>query len=232
MAANGFTRIHGSRNFAHHFWVCIANARKIHYLAKANNIWPVHGLCHIFCVEFRTGIFQTRSRRHTGWHLHKYIDRHAHGFVMHCPHPIKPKHIGNLVRVNKHRSSAVRNNSACELGYGQHATFNMHMRVTQAGHQIFTFCINHSGFITDAVAGIRSAIGKSAAGYGKVGSFDDFTRVNIHPLAVFHDKVSRFAACCNIYQLGGKFCPCFNFSHFFTSNYSGFKVQVPTASLL
>ena len=61
MSAYGFACVLRGCNLGQHFGIGVTDARKIHHLAQANDTWPSHGLCHIFCTDFKTSCFHAGS---------------------------------------------------------------------------------------------------------------------------------------------------------------------------
>ena len=161
MSANRFTCGLCRCDFSQHFTVSINDTGEIHHFTQPDNARPLHGLDNVFGGNFNTGGFQSGRGRRTARHLRIDIDWLQQRFVVHQLNAGQAEYIGYLVRVGEHAGRAMRDNSPCKLSRCQHAAFDMHVRIAQPRHHILTVHIDDLCFIADAVACIRSAVGKA-----------------------------------------------------------------------
>jgi len=113
---------------------------------------------------------------------------------MHKAHTFQPHDIGDFVGVGEHGCRAVGHHCAGELGGGQHAAFNVHVAIAKAGQDEATVCLYHYGVRPDHGAGVRPAIGETAISNGDVGVRDHLAGVDVNPLPLANNHISRGAA--------------------------------------
>ncbi len=145
MPAHGFASILGGGDFSQHLRIGLRNTWKIHHFTQTDDSGPLHRLGDIRSRDFKAGGFQPRRAGRTTWHLGEHINRLHQSLIMHHTHTGQPQYIGNLMRVGEHAGGAMRDHGSGEFRRGQHAAFNMHMRITQAGQHKATLCLDHLG---------------------------------------------------------------------------------------
>ncbi len=64
---------------------------------------------------------------------------------------------------------------------GQHAAFDMHVGVAEAGDEVAALGLDDLACPADAVAGIRAAIGEPPVGDGDLPAVEHLARVHVHP---------------------------------------------------
>ena len=128
---------------------------------------------------------------------------------MHHAYALEPQHIGDLMRIGEHGCRAVRNDRARKFGRGQHAAFNVHMRIAEPGDHEPPVCLYDFCLFANAVACVRADVGYAAFADGDVMICQNLAGVNIHPLAFTNDKVCCLATGGNSDEFWGAFGPGF-----------------------
>jgi hypothetical protein len=98
-------------------------------------------------------------------------------------HAGQAQHVGNLVGVNEHAGGAVRDDGAGKFGDGDHAAFDVHVGVAQAGDEVTAVPRNDIGTLSNRVAGIRADVGDTAVFHRHIRLGDDFAAVDVDPTA-------------------------------------------------
>jgi hypothetical protein len=91
----------------HHIRPLCEHAWKIHELRQSKNLWMAAERQQIGRQQFRAGGFQ-RGCRHAGRKLHPQIHRHGGRAVDKILQTLKPKHIGDFMRIANRRGGAPR----------------------------------------------------------------------------------------------------------------------------
>ena len=205
--AHGLSRALRCGNLGQHLGVARGHTREVHHLAQTDDTGPVHGLGDILCRDFKAGGFQTGRGWRTGRHLGEDVHRLHQGFVMHHAHAFQPQHIGDLMRVGEHRRGAMGDHSAGKFRRCQHAAFDVHMPVTQAGDHIAALCLDHLGRVAFAMAGVRPDKGNAARLDRDIMVRQGFTRVHVDPDTAGDNRIRSAASCRNSDQLIGHIGP-------------------------
>jgi hypothetical protein len=103
----------------------------------------------------------------------------------------------------------MRDNCTRKFGGGKHTTFDVHMRVTQARDHKGTIGLNHLCIGANAMARIRTTVGKPTIRDGKIMLMQDFARMHVHPCTVSNDNICGFAPSGNGNKTRGTFWPRF-----------------------
>ena len=196
-----------SRHFSQHFFIPSDYAGIIHHFPKAYYARPAHRFSNILRRNFKSGGFQPRRRRRARGHLRENIYRLQERLIMHHPNPRQTQHIGNFMRVGKHRGRTIRDNRRGKFSRDQHAAFDMHMPVAQARNKIATTRIDHLRFWANTMARIRSNIGKPTSGNGNVPILKNLARLNIDQPAVLNDQIRGRSSGSDSNQICSAFCP-------------------------
>ena len=195
VTAHGLAGVLRRGNLGQHLRIAADDAGKIHHLAQPDDAGPAHRLGHVLCADFKACGLQPRRGRCAGRHLREDVDRLHQRLVMHHPHTFKAQHIGDLMGVCEHCRGAMRDHRAGKFRRGQHATFDMHMPVAEPRDHVASACVDHLGVCTDAMGGVRSAIGKASVLDGQIMPVQHFACVHVNPCAAGDDKIGRHAAC-------------------------------------
>ena len=193
-------------DLAQHGAVGLGDARKVHHLAKADDVGPGHRLAYLVGAKAGAGILKPGRARNATWHLHEHVDGEARGLVVHQPNAGKSKHVADLVRVDEHARGAMRDDGAGELGRRNHAALDVHVAVAQARHEITAGGVDERRCRSDGVTG-RADDRKSARGDRDVGIRDDLAGIDVDPTAVTNDEIGRRAPGRDIDKLRDGFGP-------------------------
>lgn len=112
--------------------------------------------------------------------------------------------------VYEHAGRAVGDDGAGKFRHRDHAAFDVHVAIAQAGDEVTAVGIHHLGLFADGVLGGRANVGDSAAANGHIGVGDNFGRVDIDPTAVGDDHVGGQAAHGHSGQLLSELAPRFH----------------------
>ena len=121
---------------------------------------------------------------------------------MHQFHAGQAQNVGNFVGVDKHAGGAVGNDSAGKFRHGDHAAFDVHVGVAQAGDEVTAVRRNNFRVFPDGVAGIRADVGDTAAFHRHVRLGDDFAAVDVDPTAVLDHEIGALPPHRHIHQIG------------------------------
>ena len=175
------------------------DAGEIHHFAQADDAGPGHRFGHFGGADGRAGRFQARGAGDAGGHLHVDVDGQGLGFVVHQFDAGQAEDVGDFVGVDEHAGGAVGDDGAGEFGDGDHAAFDVHVGVAQAGDEVTAVSLHHFCLFPNRIVGIFADIGDAAVPDGDIGVGDDFAAVDVDPTAVFDDHRGRFAAHRHIY---------------------------------
>lgn len=207
VAADGFVCVLGGCHFGEHLGIGVTDTGEVHHLAQANDTGPVHRLGRVFGGDLEPGGFHAGRGRGAGGHLGEDVDRLHERFVVHHADPFEAEDVGDFVGVGEHGRGAVGDHGAGEFGGGEHAAFNVHMAITQAGDHIAVASVDDLGVRPFAMIGRGADKGDAACRDGDVMGRQDFAGVDIDPDAASDDRIRRRAACGGVHQLGSNFRP-------------------------
>ena len=121
-------------------------------------------------------------------------------------HALQSEDIGDLMRVDEHTSRAAHSHGAHELRHRDHARFDVHVSVEQAGHKEASFCVDDLRLFADGVTGVLPYVGDVTVLDGDIGPGEDLPRLHADPLSVLDHQVSRDTPHGDIYQCSCSFC--------------------------
>ena len=182
-------------DLAQHLRVSRGDAGKVHHLAQPDDAGPGHRLGDVLGPDLVARRLEPRRRGGARGHLDEDVDRLDQRLVMHQPHAGQAEHVGDLVRVDEHGGRAVRRDGADELGDGQHARFDVHVAVAEAGHQEAPVGLDHlrrrrRSSPRRRRRNRRSGPPAMARSVPRISS----PRMDVHPGAAAHDHVGGLAA--------------------------------------
>ncbi len=189
MPADGLAVRVCNRHFLQHVLITHEHAGEVHHLAQADDAGPLHRSGHFFGSDMRAGSFQARRRRHTRRHLHPHMDGLLLRFIHHQLHTFEAEHIRDLMWVNEHAGSAAHRHGPHELGDRDHARFDMHVPIEQAGDEEAPLRIDDLRLFADGMTGVLPHIRDMPIPHGHIGAGDDLTRLHAHPLTVADHQV-------------------------------------------
>ena len=144
MAVNGFSVFLGGGDFSHNLRIFLDDPRVIHHFRKIVDVVGSQQFLHRLCVKNTTRRFKSRGGNTTR-RTEKELERHFLSVFNHVPNALSTKHIGDFMRVADSGHRAVANCQTCKLRWNQHGTFNMHMRIDEARHDVA--CVAHGLFL-------------------------------------------------------------------------------------
>ena len=200
------SRLRG-RHFSQHFFISGDHAGIIHHFPKAYYARPAHRFSNILRRNFKSGGFQPRRRWRARGHLRENIYRLQQRLIMHDPNTRQTQHIGNFMRIGKHRGRAMRDNGRGKFSRDQHAAFDMHMPVAQARNKIATTRIDHLRFWANTMARIRPNIGKPTSDNGNFPTLKNLARLNIDQPTVLNDQIRGRSPGSDSDQICSAICP-------------------------
>ena len=208
MPADGLARAHGLGHLGQHLRVAVDHAREVHHLSQPDDPGPAHGLGHVLGADLEACGFQPRRRGRAGRHLGEDVHGLQQRLVVHHPHTFQPKNVGDLVGVGEDGGGAVGDDGSAELGRGQHAAFDMHVAVAQAGDDVAPTGVDHLGLRADAVAGVGADVGEAAGGNRNLPAVEHFAALHVDHLAPADNQVGGAAPGGDGDQTRGALGPC------------------------
>ena len=162
------------------------NAGIIHQLGDAGDPIVRDHQAQIVRGEARARRFQMR-RRHAGRQHDEKIDRQILARLEHVTDPIHPENVRVFVRIDDHRSGAMRHDRARELGDRHHRAFDVEMSVDQTRREIRALEVDD--FFRVVIAETDDAL----VVHRDVG-FMDLAAEDVDELRVFEKEIGRFLA--------------------------------------
>jgi hypothetical protein len=126
------------------------------------------------------------------------VDRLFGGLIHHQLDALQAEHIRHLVRVNEHAGCAARRYGADELSDGDHARFDVHVTIEQAGDEVPAARIYDNRILPDSMAGIRTDEGHTPVHNGDIRPVYDLARLDADPLSLADDEVGVGASHGNV----------------------------------
>ena len=192
-----------------HLRIVSDHAGEVHHLAQPDHAGPGQRLGDVGGGQLRPRVFQPRRARHAAGHLHIDVDGQAPRLVVHQPDAGQAQDVRDLVRVDEHRGGAVRDHGADELGHGDEAAFDMHVRVDETRDKVAAGGVDDLGPRAYGVGRVGADIGEASLGHDDVGAWDDLARIDVDPGAAADHQIGRTSAHRHVHKGRGRPGPCF-----------------------
>ena len=178
MACNNFVCLEGFGKFSVCMVRTIYHTNEIHHFAKSNDAIPRHAFANFVWPNDGSRIFKSWHGWHTRRRGNHSFKRRVFGIFQHRLHTLKPKHVGNLMRIPINAHRAVRDNSTGVFANTNHGGFHVNMAVQKTRRDIRTCCIYNCCVLANTMSSVAH-IGNATLHNGNIHAVLDLSSTYI-----------------------------------------------------